>query len=80
MEMTEKTIMTKNEIKKELYKNNPVAHFDYIRKGIAYYFTMLHNEKEIRFEVPVSDMGDADFHEKMDSKHLNRWIVEDIKE
>jgi hypothetical protein len=67
--------MEKNEIKKALYKQNPKATLDYIRKGNAYYFTVLEDGTRINFEVPVSDMGDADFLAHMDSKLLNRWIV-----
>lgn len=67
--------MEKNEIKKELYRNNPKAELKFIRKGVAYYESLLSNEQEIRFEVPVSDMGDADFHSSMDSKLLIRYLV-----
>lgn len=67
--------MEKNEIKKELYRHNPTAYLKMIRKGVAYYEAMLHNETEIRFEVPVSDMGDADFFDKMDAKLLIRYLV-----
>ena len=67
--------MTKNEIKKLLYKQKPDAHFKYIRKGSAYYYADL-NEKRIQFEIPVNDMGDADFGRTMEAKLLNRWIVE----
>lgn len=65
--------MEKNEIKKELYRQNPIAHFEYIRKGIAHYITTL-SENQIRFEIPISDMGDADFHQTMSAKLLIRWI------
>ena len=27
------------------------------------------------FEIPVSDMGDADFGAVMEAKLLNRWII-----
>ncbi len=67
--------METNEIKKELYKHNPIAYLKMIRKGVAYYEAMLHNVTEIRFEVPVSDMGDADFLFQMDSKLLIRYIA-----
>ena len=76
--------MEKNEIKKLLYKQNPKANLDYIRKGIAYYWTVISTEKteeklsesrQVFFEIPINDMGDADFLSQMDSKHLNRWIV-----
>lgn len=71
-----------NRIKKELYKQNPRANLLCIRKGIAYYDAKLKFEennilsfKTIFFEIPVSDMGDADFTSQMDGKLLNRWIV-----
>jgi hypothetical protein len=72
--------MEKNEIKKELYKQNPIAEFQYIRKGNAHYKTIVKDNQPIRvdqpvlFEVPVSDMGDADFGIKMEAKLLQRWI------
>ena len=75
--------MTKNEIKKILYKQNPKAKFSYIRKGIVYYNTIISTENteeklsesyQISFEIPVIDMGDADFFQEMDGKYLIRWI------
>jgi hypothetical protein len=69
--------MEKNEIKKALYKQNPKAEFKFIRKGVSYYLAIIESESEpveIRFEVPVSDMGDADFEYLMDSKYMIRWI------
>ena len=39
--------MEKNEIKKELYRNNPKAELKFIRKGVAYYESLLSNEQEI---------------------------------
>lgn len=70
--------MEKNEIKKALYKQNPEANFQLIRKGVAYYAGMVDigdYEYEIRFEIPVSDMGDSDFLPLMPAKLLIRWIV-----
>ena len=66
--------MTTTEIKKELYKQKPDAHLRYIRKGVAYYYSDL-IESRVYFEVPISDMGDADFTPTMDAKLLNRWLV-----
>lgn len=75
--------MTKNEIKKSLYKQNPKVNFDYIRKGIAYYKTFITTEKteekiseslQVFFEIPIIDMGDADFFQEMEGKYLIRWI------
>jgi hypothetical protein len=65
--------MNKNDIKKELYKNNPVATLAFLRKGTAHYKSNL-GESTIAFSVPVADMGDADFFPEMDSKLLIRWI------
>jgi hypothetical protein len=69
-------------LKKLLYKQKPTAKFDYIRKGIVYYNTSLQIEHEtvdqylnIVFEIPVVDMGDADFTRDMDAKLLIRWIL-----
>lgn len=63
--------MTLNELKKTIYKTNPVAKFQYIRKGNAYYKT----DTDIIFEVPVTDMGDADFLAEMSGKLMIRWIL-----
>lgn len=75
--------MTTTEIKKELYKQKPIAELLFIRKGIAYYDTKIKIQEEplilhktLFFEIPVSDMGDADFIPKMDGKLLNRWLVD----
>lgn len=72
--------MNKVEIKKALYKQKPTAQFDRIRMGVAYYSSMVldgNNEPfYIKFEIPVIDMGEADFETEMEAKLLNRWIVE----
>ena len=71
--------MEKNEIKKALYKQKPMAQFTMIRKEVAYYQTTIVNDDEsstrINFEIPVGDMGDADYYQEMDAKLLNRYIV-----
>jgi len=82
--------MTTTEIKKKLYKQRPDAHFKYIRKCTAYYYTTIFvgeerpdekgvpvkDTKAIQFAIPCDDMGDADFHERMPARQLNRWIIE----
>lgn len=72
--------MEKNEIKKELYKQKPIAEFQYIRKGKAYYNTTVEDavlgRVFVKFEIPVEDMGDADFGIEMEAKLLQRWIME----
>lgn len=67
--------MTATEIKKEIYKSKPEAYLKYIRKGSAFYYAEL-NEKRIYFDIPVNDMGDAEFKTTMDAKLLIRWLVE----
>lgn len=64
----------KTEIKKRLYKEKPEARFQYIRMGVAYYYADL-SDMRVHFEIPVSDMGDADFGVTMEAKLLNRWLV-----
>lgn len=66
--------MERNEIRKALYKEKPMATFKYIRKGVAYYDTFLLGGKVIKFEIPVSDMGESDFFFHMEAKLLQRWI------
>ena len=66
--------MTNTEIKKELYKQKPEATLRYIRKGVAYYYADLEQQR-VDFEVPINDMGDADFTPRMDAKLLGRWLV-----
>ena len=71
--------MEKNEIKKALYKQNPIAELEYIRKGNAYYLATVEDDEAgsvfIKFEIPVKDMGDADFKKFMESKLLQRWLM-----
>lgn len=68
--------MNVTEIKKELYKQKPIASLVFIRKGDALYKTTLEGDKNIYFNVPISDMGDYDFTSEMDAKLLARWIIE----
>lgn len=71
--------MTTTEIKKELYKQKPIAKMNFIRMGVAYYSTSIENDGktvDVSLQVPVSDMGDTDFHPLMDAKLLIRYIVE----
>lgn len=71
--------MELNEIKKALYKQKPVASLIYIKKNIAYYTaTIVHENRStsvVRFEIPVDDMGEAEFSTLMDAKLLIRWII-----
>jgi hypothetical protein len=64
-----------NEIKKALYREKPMAELVSVGFGRAYYTTQLENGEEVKFEVPVDDMGDTMFHLEMEAHLLNRWIV-----
>ena len=66
--------MEANEIKKSLYKENPKANLEFIRKGCAFYSTFVNGET-VLFEIPVKDMGDADLLITMDAKHLIKWLI-----
>lgn len=63
-----------NEIKKALYRQKPKATIVFIRKNVAYYKTELSDGIKLRFEIPVEDMGDADFFPEMEAKFLIRWV------
>jgi hypothetical protein len=69
--------MNKNEIKKELYKQKPIANFEYIENGAAFYYTKIEvkdTDKIIYFQIPVEDMGNAVFTPQMEGALLIRWI------
>lgn len=74
--------MEKNEIKKELYKQKPTAKLLAIKNGVVSYDAVIRitekpiiESKTVFFEVPVSDMGDAEFTPKMEAKLLIRWLI-----
>lgn len=71
--------METNEIKKTLYKQKPLAKFDCITGGVAYYKTQVDigniELKTVTFGVPVSEMGETTFGSEMDAKLLNRYII-----
>lgn len=73
--------MEKNEIKKALYKQKPVANFKMVRNSVAHYESVIQDEQAepgpitVNFEIPVSDMGDADLLPVMDGKLLIRYIA-----
>jgi hypothetical protein len=68
------------DIKKYLLKQKPIAKFDFIRKGNAYYSVKTTTGSgdlptgKITFEIPVEDMGEADFTRNMEGNLLMRWI------
>ena len=65
------------QIKKELYKQNPSATFVSAGKGKMIYkclIKMVVNES-ITFSIPFEDIGDAVFTAQMDAKLLIRYII-----
>lgn len=66
--------MNKNEIKKALYRQKPIASFMKIKNGCAYYVASIEEDDAIIFKIPVNDMGDAEFTLMMDAKLLIRWL------
>lgn len=69
--------MEKNEVKKDLYKEDPVAILERIVGGVAYYKThILSGAYDVLFAVPVGDMGEASFYREMSAKLLIRYISE----
>jgi len=70
--------MEKNEIKKALYRQKPNAVLNRIYQNIMYYNAVIDvdsdNARNLYFEVPVDDIGDATFEVLMDAKLLIRWL------
>lgn len=67
--------MELNEIKKSLYRENPVAELDVIRDGYVHYSTSINDGSTvILFKIPMEETKGADFFNEMESKHLIRWI------
>jgi len=70
--------MNNTDIEKVLLKNKPIANFQYIRRGNAYYMIdcVVVNDRMLNviFEIPLNDMGEADFKAQMDGNLLLRWI------
>lgn len=72
--MMDLELKTKTEIKKYIYKEQPKAYLEFIRIGVMYYYTTILGTK-LQFEVPINDMGSADFFPTMEAKYLLRWLI-----
>lgn len=66
--------MEKNEIKKELYKQKPIAKFDKIIGGVGYWQTTV-ADQTVTFAIPFEDMGSTEFTSEISSQLLIRWLV-----
>lgn len=74
--------MEKNEIKKALYKQKPIAEFGYDNGSHAVYSAEVvidGSEEEIRFEIPKAELLDEDdnniFGKEEPAQLLIRWLV-----
>jgi hypothetical protein len=65
----------KIEAMKVLCRLQPEAKLLFIRQGVAYYEAVIDSDTTMDFQIPVSDMGDTDFHAIMNAKLFARWFV-----
>lgn len=63
-----------NEIKKNLYKFNPLAYLITIDKNGIHYACTIDSGEKLTFSIPFNDIGEAKFNTSMESKHLIRYI------
>lgn len=66
--------MLQNEIKKALYLLNPKAHIVAVRKTGIHYLTHV-LDQDLRFVVPLEEIGDGIFTASIDAKLLARYMV-----
>lgn len=66
--------MNKNEIKKALYKEKPTATLYFEDDKTYSYDTTLLDESVIKFNVPISEMGENLFAKVLPAQLLIRWI------
>ena len=67
--------MNKNEIKKALYKEKPIALKQIVLEEDTWiYYTELSDKTGVQFIVPVQDMGDKLFGDEEPAQLLIRWI------
>lgn len=69
--------MIKDEIKKDIYKEKPVAKLiDISKEGIYYRAHVLSNAYDVYFKVPLQDLGDAKWYSTMPSQLLLRYLID----
>jgi hypothetical protein len=69
--------MTKDDVKKSLYKENPMAKFSGVDKHGIHYTTILTNGSCVVFTIPLDpvELGETRFGDDKSAKHLNRYIA-----
>lgn len=71
--------MTTNEIKRAIYKEKPEAILLYIKKnGIHYEAEIDFGPHPIVFRVPLYDLGDAEWKNRMPSQLLIRYLINEL--
>jgi len=65
--------MNKNEIKKRLYKEKPIAVRTKEEKGYRYITET--SEEKVEFFVPYEEMGMTVFDEEISAQFLIRWLT-----
>lgn len=67
--------MNATEIKKALYKERPIAHRQYYPDDkYYYYYQATTSTGEIDFRVPINEMGEKTFDNKLPAQLLIRWL------
>ena len=66
--------MEKQELMKMFYRENTEAFFVKANKSGLMYQSSLKGE-EIKFNIPMTDIQDGVFENKMLAKHLSRWML-----
>jgi hypothetical protein len=67
--------MELNEIKKALYKEKPIAKKIAHPKNKSFLYETSVSGSNIRFNVPICEMGEKHFDSEMPAQLLIRWIV-----
>ena len=68
----------KNTIKKELYKQKPIAEFGFLANGFKNYSCILIIEGiecEVKFSIPLSDCAES-LTDKIEGHLLIRWLCD----
>ena len=73
--------MELNQIKKLLYKEKPIAErwstevMGMSKQVLSYYYLANISIGEVKFQVPVEEMGDVEFKQYEPAQLLIRWII-----
>lgn len=66
-----------DEVKKDLYKEKPLAKIIRVNKdGIHYKTHVLSNAYDVYFTVPLNEIGDAKWDSQMPSQLLLRYMID----